>query len=94
MNAHDATSLSQMLTGTRGIVASIDGGREMSGRLAAMGLTPGAEIQVLQNLGRGPVLAKIRDTRIALGRHQASLVFVHERTPQEHPRSGAAPAAV
>ncbi len=88
MNTHNATSLSQMLTGTRGIVASIDGGREMSGRLAAMGLTPGAEIQVLQNLGRGPVLAKIRDTRIALGRHQASLVFVHERNAKQHPQPG------
>ena len=72
-----------MISGTRGIVAAIQGGREMSGRLAAMGLTPGAEIQVLQNLGRGPVLAKIRDTRIALGRNQASLVFVHERASED-----------
>lgn len=87
------TSLSRMLSGTRGIVASVDGGREMSGRLAAMGLTPGAEIQVLQNMGRGPVLAKIRDTRIALGRHQASLVFVHERRTEDPPRDGRAPAA-
>ncbi len=83
-----ATSLSQLFTGSRGIVAAVQGGREMTGRLAAMGLTPGAEIQVLQNLGRGPVLAKIRDTRIALGRHQASLVFVHECTSQDIPAQG------
>lgn len=82
MNHPPATSLSVMTSGSRGIVAAIAGGREMSGRLASMGLTPGAEIQVLQNLGRGPVLAKIRDTRIALGRQQASLVLVHERRTQ------------
>lgn len=85
MNTACATSLSVMTSGSRGIVASIEGGREMSGRLAAMGLTPGAEIHVLQNLGRGPVLAKIRDTRIALGRHQAGQVFVHERTTEDSP---------
>ena len=93
MKNPDATSLSRMISGTRGIVASVDGGREMSGRLAAMGLTPGAEIQVLQNLGRGPVLAKIRDTRIALGRHQANLVFVHERQPEDSPARGQPSAA-
>ena len=87
------TSLSQLLTGSSGVVSSIEGGREMVGRLAAMGLTPGADIQVLQNLGRGPVLAKIRDTRIALGRHQASLVFVHERRPQDVPGSERSRAA-
>ncbi|MEJ2514061.1 MAG: FeoA family protein [Gammaproteobacteria bacterium] len=88
MDTPVATSLSQLFTGSRGVVAAIQGGREMTGRLAAMGLTPGAEIQVLQNLGRGPVLAKIRDTRIALGRRQASLVFVHECRSQELPAPG------
>jgi Fe2+ transport system protein FeoA len=43
-----------------------------------MGLTAGTEIVVLQNRGLGPVLALVRDTRIALGRLQAGQVTVNE----------------
>jgi Fe2+ transport system protein FeoA len=67
-----------MCSGSRGIVACVNGGRELTGRLAAMGLTAGTEIVVLQNRGLGPVLALVRDTRIALGRLQAGQVTVNE----------------
>lgn len=70
--------LSELSAGCRGIVARVNGGRELAARLAAMGLTAGAEIQILQNRGFGPVLARVRDTRIALGRVQAGLVAIHE----------------
>jgi ferrous iron transport protein A len=73
--------LSDLPDGFRGVVAGVTGGRELTSRLAAMGLTAGTEIVVLQNRGFGPMLARVRDTRIALGRIQAGLVTVYERPP-------------
>jgi len=70
--------LSELPAGFCGVVARVHGGRELGARLAAMGLTAGTEIIVLQNRGFGPMLARVRDTRIALGRGQAGLVTVYE----------------
>lgn len=70
--------LSDLPDGFCGIVAKVTGGREFTARLAAMGLTAGTEIVILQNRGFGPMLARVRDTRIALGRAQAGLVTVYE----------------
>jgi ferrous iron transport protein A len=70
--------LSELPAGYRGVVARVTGGRDLAARLAAMGLTAGTEIVVLQNLGFGPMLARVRDTRIALGRGQAGMVTVYE----------------
>jgi ferrous iron transport protein A len=79
----DPLLLSELPDGARGIVAQVTGGREFAARLAAMGLTAGTEIVVLQNRGCGPMLALVRDTRIALGRLQAGLVTVYERRPAD-----------
>lgn len=70
--------LSELPDGFCGIVARVTGGRDLASRLAAMGLTAGTEIVVLQNRGFGPMLARVRDTRIALGRSQAGMVTVYE----------------
>ena len=70
--------LSDLPDGFCGVVARVTGGRDLAARLAAMGLTAGTEIIVLQNRGFGPMLARVRDTRIALGRSQAGLVTVYE----------------
>lgn len=78
MTSAQARALSELPDGFRGVVARVTGGRELAARLAAMGLTAGTEIMVLQNRGYGPVLARVRDTRIAFGRGQADLVTVYE----------------
>ena len=44
-------------------------------RLAAFGLSLGSEVEVLQNRGHGPVLIRVRDTRIALGRGEAKKIL-------------------
>jgi ferrous iron transport protein A len=87
-----AVSLSDLPTGVRGIVARITGGNALAIRLAGLGLTAGTEIFVLQNRGFGPMLARVRDTRIALGRSQAGLVIVYECDPAD-PGSAPQPAA-
>jgi ferrous iron transport protein A len=72
------TSLAQFPTGSHGYVHELRCGQRLAGRLAALGLTLGAEIVVLQNPGRGPVLVLVRGTRLALGRGQAGKIVVGE----------------
>lgn len=76
MNMRPLTALP---SGSRGVVQRLTGGRALSQRLAGLGLTVGAMIEIMQNYGRGPLIVSVRDTRIALGRGQASKVLVEPR---------------
>jgi ferrous iron transport protein A len=71
-------SLNQLPKDARAVVRRLTGGGELVSRLAGLGLVVGAPLVVLQNLGRGPILVKVRDTRIALGRGEATRVWVEE----------------
>lgn len=55
---------------------AVDAGRGLQGRLAAMGLVPGAEIEVLRNSMQGPFLIAVKGSRIALGRGMAQKILV------------------
>jgi ferrous iron transport protein A len=54
---------------------SIKGGKKMLRRLTALGLTPGVELNVVQNTG-GVLLLSVRGSRIALGRGMARKMMV------------------
>jgi ferrous iron transport protein A len=69
-------AVSDLPAGRHGMVRLLCGGEEFTHRMAALGFTPGAELAVLQNHGRGPVLVSVRDTHIALGRGEALKVLV------------------
>ena len=68
--------LTKLEVGETGVVRRLDGGRGLIGRLAVLGFTPDAEVMMLQNFGRGPLIVTVRDTRIALGRGEADKVLV------------------
>ncbi len=68
--------LTLMRAGERGTIAELRGGHSLRNRMLALGLTPGAEVTVLQNYGRGPLLVRVRDVRIALGRGEAEKVLI------------------
>ncbi|MBM4130975.1 ferrous iron transport protein A [bacterium] len=68
--------LSQVNEGTRAVLKSIDGGRQLRGRLAALGMLPGAELEVVQNSGHGPFVVAVRGSRIVIGRGMASRILV------------------
>ena len=70
------TLLSSMLTGQIGTILDLRGGRGLVGRLASLGFTPGASVEMLQNYGHGPLIVEVRDVRIALGRGEAQKVLV------------------
>jgi len=75
-SAESLKPLSDLPRESRAIVRYLRGGRGFSTRLAGLGVTPGVEVTVLQNFGRGPMIVTVRDTRIALGRGETFKVLV------------------
>jgi ferrous iron transport protein A len=68
--------LSMLGQGNAAIVQRVAGGRGVVSRLASLGFTPGVEITMVQNFGRGPLIVELRGTRVALGRQEAMRVSV------------------
>ena len=68
--------LSTVGEGRRVRLLTVCGGHGLAARLAAMGLAPGAEVVVVQNSGRGPLLLAVRHARIAVGRGMAHKIRV------------------
>ena len=71
-------SLDEVPAGKRTLVRKLRGGRDFINRMTALGFTVGAEIQVVQNFKRGPLIALVRGTRVALGRGEALKVLIEE----------------
>jgi ferrous iron transport protein A len=57
-------------------IRTLKGGHHYLSRLASLGFTPGAKLKVVQNYGHGPIIVTLRDTRVALGRGEASKILV------------------
>ncbi len=68
--------LTMVNEGTRAILRSVEGGRQLRGRLAALGLLPGTELEVVQNSGRGPFVVAVKGNRIIIGRGMAARIAV------------------
>jgi ferrous iron transport protein A len=73
-------SLIELPASEMGTVIEIQGGRGLVSRLATLGFTPGAQITMVQNYRRGPLIVRVRDTRIALGRGEALKIKVARRS--------------
>lgn len=68
--------LSGLAAGQNGVIRELRGGREFSRRVVALGFTLGAEVAVVQNYGRGPMIVSVREGQVALGRGEASKIVV------------------
>lgn len=68
--------LTMVHEGTTAVLRSIEGGRQLRSRLAALGLMPGTELEVVQNSGHGPFVVAVRGSRIVIGRGMASRIAV------------------
>ena len=62
--------------GKTAILRSIEGGRQIKGRLAALGLFPGTKLEVIQNSGHGPFVVGVKGSRIVIGRGMAAKISV------------------
>jgi len=67
-------ALSDLMAGEKGVVVQLRGGPRFVGRMAVLGFTPGATVEVVRNHGHGPIIVTLLDTHIALGRGQARRV--------------------
>jgi Fe2+ transport system protein FeoA len=68
--------LSMVETGRRVHLLSVHAGRGLKARLAAMGLVPGTEFEVIRNNLRGPFIIAVKTGRIMLGRGMAQRIMV------------------
>ncbi len=68
--------LDQLAPSQTAHVLWIRGGRGLVSRLATLGFTPGATVQMIQNYRHGPLIVMIRDTCVALGRGEAAHIMV------------------
>jgi len=74
-------SVLELRRGARAVVrgfagADVEATRALARRLVAMGLPIGCEAEVLVQRGRGPILLRAHETRIALGQDEARCVRV------------------
>lgn len=69
-------SLSELPVNENATILTFAGGRTVTARLTSLGFTPGVEIAMTQNYGRGPLIVTVRGTRVALGRPEAAMIFV------------------
>ncbi|MFZ5918051.1 MAG: FeoA family protein [Chloroflexota bacterium] len=71
--------LDKLQSGETGMVKELNGGLGLVSRLAVLGFTPDAEVRMVQNFGRGPLIVTVRDARIALGRGEAGKIWVERK---------------
>jgi DtxR family Mn-dependent transcriptional regulator len=67
--------------GDRGVLRRITGGHGKHARLAAMGVRVGCSMQVLQNSGAAPVMVKVGNVRVAIGRGLATALHLAVEEP-------------
>ncbi len=73
-------TVTSLKEGEEGVVRSIAGRQSLTTRLAAMGIVTGTTIKMLRN-SSGPVIVLASDTRLALGRLEASRILISKTTP-------------
>jgi len=71
-------TLLNLLPDDNGMVIALRGGRRFVARLAALGFTPGARVTMVRNYGSSPVIVRVLDTQVALGRGQAERVIIRK----------------
>jgi DtxR family Mn-dependent transcriptional regulator len=72
--------LSKLAAGRSGVLTSYTGGKGMLGRCLSLGFTPGSVVEMLENYSGCPVLVKVHDTKVALGRELADKMNVSGET--------------
>ncbi|MGD0022472.1 MAG: ferrous iron transport protein B [Smithellaceae bacterium] len=69
--------ITDLREGDQGIIHSLEGGSALTSRLAGMGIVVNARFRIAQVSG-GLIVIQVADTRIALGRGEASKIMVYK----------------
>ncbi len=70
------TDLASIGPGERVRLVEVEAGRNVQGRLLALGLIKGTEISMITNEGCGPLLIGLGRSRITIGRGMAEKILV------------------
>lgn len=76
-------TLIELKSGELAKVVTIVGGKGASLRLAAHGIVPGVVVEKVGNLAGGPVVLKIGQSQVAIGRGLASKVIVEDLVSED-----------
>lgn len=68
-------------------LVKIEAGQALKARLAAMGLLPGVQFQVLNNGYPGPFIIDLKGTKIALGRGMAGKILVRASESRQNEKN-------
>jgi len=79
MDHPNTISLTDLSVDNTATILAFNLGTVETTRLASLGFTPGAEVSMTQNYGRGPLIVIVRGTRVALGRIEAAKIFVERQ---------------
>jgi ferrous iron transport protein A len=79
MDYTNPISLTELSVDNTATILAFNIGTVETTRLASLGFTPGAEVSMAQNYGRGPLIVTVRGTRVALGRIEAAKIFVERQ---------------
>ncbi len=79
MDQPNAISLTELSADNHATILAFHIGTVETTRLASLGFTPGAEVSMSQNYGRGPLIVTVRGTHVALGRVEAAKILVEQR---------------
>lgn len=72
------STLEQLNSGRNAVIDALSGAPGFVTRAAAMGFTPGARITSVRNSRSLPLLVYLRDTLVAIDRHDAKRIAIHE----------------
>jgi len=70
--------LSEFVNKTKVKILEVNCGRDFSRRLSELGLLSGEELVIIKNDQCGPVIVKILESKIALGRGEANKIYAEE----------------
>ncbi len=76
MDSTNQITLSELPVNEHATILSFASGRLETTRLASLGFTPGVQVDMTQNYGRGPLIVTVRGTHVALGRGEAAKILV------------------
>lgn len=69
-------ALTQVHGGQSCRIISIKGDKRFISRITSVGLTPGSEVEMMQNEGRHPLLVYARDSMLAVNKKEAENILV------------------
>lgn len=73
-------SLSSLSAGDIGNISEIKGERNFLSRISSIGFSLKTDVEMIQNNKRGPLIVSLKSSEVALGRNEASSIFVELRS--------------